>query len=111
MAEVRESEAVVRIHVRVPRQETALYGRGVRAVVGVEPGREPRLASTAVSSSLRITPLGARSEYGLSGPPLALRTGRRFRRFRVGGLQRFPAQRGLLSQERQEACGRDIVRL
>src|SRR5258708_3310235 len=111
MAEVRQSEAVVRLHVRAPRQETALYGRGVRAVVGVEPGRQPRLAFAAVSASFRITPLGARSEYGLSRPHLALRTGRRFRRFRVGGLQRFPAQRGLLSPERQEAYGRDPVRL
>ena len=49
LAEVRQSPAALRLHVRPPRQEAAVHGRRAGAVARVEPRREPRLAPAPVA--------------------------------------------------------------
>ena len=49
LAEVRQSPAALRLHVRPPGQEAALHGQRDRPVARVEPRREPRLAPAPVA--------------------------------------------------------------
>ncbi len=61
LAEVRRAPGALRVHVRAPRQEAPLHGRGVRADARVEPRREPGLAPPRIRGR---TTAGSRPSSG-----------------------------------------------